>query len=281
MERIFSGYLQGSGIEIGALDHPMIVPQGTNVLYVDHLDKDSLRRHYPELKNVEIVDVDIVANIDRLDSAFPPNSLDFIILNHIIEHVDDPLGALIQFHKVLRIGGCLHLAVPDKRATFDRDRPRTLLSHCILDHEVSNELEREKRKMLHYKEWVAKVPQYYPKQQRDYQGNLEQLWEDRYCIHLHVWEPNDWPEIINYLNQINCPYSLLDYSNVFCPELRNEFVLILRKEEISVRPLQNTLTEKGPLRWYIARICIRLFIRPLKFFLRPLRSFWLRCWEDK
>ena len=280
-KRMFSGYLKGVGIEIGALDHPMIVPQGTKVLYVDRLDKDALRHQYPELKKAEIVDVDVVASIATLDSAFPPNSLDFVIANHIIEHVDDPLGALIQFHQVLRVGGVLHLAVPDKRATFDRDRPRTPLSHCILDHEVSNEFQREKRDILHYQEWVAKVPQYYPKQQRDYQSNLEELWKDRYCIHLHVWEPNDWPEIINYLNQIDYPYLLLDYSNVFCPEQRNEFVLILRKEKVPVQPLQNTLREKGPIRWYITRLFIRLFVRPLKPFLRPLIHILLRRREER
>ncbi len=271
---MLSGYLKGVGIEIGALDQPMTVPKGTKVLHVDRLDKAALYRQYPELKKAEIADVDVVASIETLDSAFQPNSLDFVIANHIIEHVNDPLGALIQVHRILREGGVLHLAVPDRRATFDRGRPRTTLSHCISDHEVSSELQREKRDFLHYEEWVAKVPQYCPEEQRDYQSNLEQLWKDRYPIHFHVWEPDDWPEIINYLNEIDYPYRLLDHSNVFCPEQRNEFVLILRKEKVRVQPLQNILGEKGPIKWYITRLFIRLFVRPLKPFLRPFIRFW-------
>jgi SAM-dependent methyltransferase len=275
-EKLFSNYLNGAGVEIGALDNPMKVPYGAKVLYVDHLNKCSLRKHYPEMKHVDIVDVDVVASVETLDSTFPLESLDFVIANHIIEHLSDPLGALKQFHRVLRVGGILHLAVPDRRATFDRDRPRTLLSHCIQDHEVSSEMQRAERDILHYKEWVAKVPKYYSREQRDYQSNFGQLWEDRYSIHLHVWEPNDWPEIINYLGKINHPYSLLDFSNVFCSEQRNEFVIILRKEDISVQPIQNTLPEKGPFRWYFTRTLIRIFIRPLKPFLRPIIHSWLR-----
>ena len=270
-ERIFARYIRGNGIEIGALNHPMVVPRDVKVRYIDHLDTDGLRRHYPELAGVEIVDVDVVASVDTLDSVFPPGSLDFVVANQVIEHFDDPLGAFMQFHRVLRVGGIVHLAVPDKRATFDRDRPRTPLSHLIADHEEPKGPRKEARDSQHYREWSEKVPQYIPEPQRDYNSNLEQLWADRYSIHLHVWEPDDWPTIINYLNQNAYPYRLLDYSNVLSPGDRNEFVLILRKEEVALPPLPTILSEKGPFYWYIVRFLRRVpFLRTLKHFVESI-----------
>jgi hypothetical protein len=135
--------------------------------------------------------------------------------------------------------------------------------------EDNNNPESEARLFQHYHEWVKMVPQYLPaetpKEHIDYCADLDRLWADRYSIHLHVWEPNDWPAIINYLNQNGCPFQLVDYSYVFAPEDRNEFVLILRKEPVPVPLLPDRLPEKGPLRWFAARFLRRaLFMNGFK-----------------
>ena len=59
----------------------------------------------------------------------PDGSQDFIIANHLLEHVADPIGALEEWYRLLRPDGILFLALPDKRVTFDKDRPRTTLDH--------------------------------------------------------------------------------------------------------------------------------------------------------
>ena len=270
-ERIFTNVFSGVGIEIGALNHPMVVQGDVNILYVDHLDTDGLRRHYPELSNIDIVNVDVVADVSNLDSAFSPNSLDFIVANQIVEHLEDPLGAIMQFHKILRVGGIVHLSVPDKRITFDRDRPRTFLAHLIQDRKESKGPQKELRLSQHYREWVEKVPKYFPEDRREYINSFEKQWADHYAIHFHCWEPDDWPIIINYLNQNGYPFHLLDYSYVLAAEDRNEFVLILQKETVPCI-LPNNLPEKGPKRWFIARFLRRvLLINHLKRFLRPLK----------
>jgi len=48
-------YLHGSGIEIGALHMPLWIPPGVTVRYVDRLDLDGLRGHYPELAGERLV----------------------------------------------------------------------------------------------------------------------------------------------------------------------------------------------------------------------------------
>jgi hypothetical protein len=49
--------------------------------------------------------------------------------------------------------GFLYLAVPDKRFTFDHDRPITSLEHLIENDENSPEVDRR----AHYEEWVRLV----------------------------------------------------------------------------------------------------------------------------
>ncbi len=50
-------------------------------------------------------------------------SVDFVVANHFIEHCRDPIGALTTLLRVVRPGGVVFMAVPDKRQTFDRARP--------------------------------------------------------------------------------------------------------------------------------------------------------------
>ena len=74
-------FIRGCGIEIGALHNPLWVPPRSRVTYVDRMDENDLRRHYPELNDLPLVKVNIVDDGEKL-TAFEPNSQDFIIANH-------------------------------------------------------------------------------------------------------------------------------------------------------------------------------------------------------
>ena len=118
---------------------------------------EDLRAHYPELDEYELVTPDFIDDGEALTSV-PSGSMDFVIVNHLIEHCQDPIGALLSHARVLREGGVLYLAAPDRRRTdFDRDREETSLEHLLRDHEQGPEGSRSK----HYEEWsrfAIKVP---------------------------------------------------------------------------------------------------------------------------
>src|SRR5262249_28614265 len=126
-ETIADQYIRGQGIEIGALHMPLRVPRSAKVKYVDRFSADGLRAHYPELNDEDIVQVDIVTDGERLE-AIADATQDFVIANHFIEHCQNPIGALLNMFRVLKLGGVLYLAIPDKRCSFDADRPSTTLA---------------------------------------------------------------------------------------------------------------------------------------------------------
>jgi len=189
MRSLIAGrYLAGDGIEIGALHQPLRVPRAARVRYVDRLDTAALRARYPELANDPLVNVDVVDNGETL-GTFAAASLDFVIANHFIEHTQDPLGAIANFLRVLKPGGRVYMAVPDKRWTFDAARSVTPLEHTYRDHAEGPAWSREG----HYREWCEKV-------NKTSGAMLEQevrhLMNIDYSIHFHVWSQDDFLEML-------------------------------------------------------------------------------------
>lgn len=134
-------YLRGDGIEIGALHQPLPLPRRTRVRYVDRMAIPELRAHYPELRDCALVRVDVIDDGEVLGTV-PDTSVDFLVANHLLEHCQDPIGTIASWLRVLRPEGILYMAVPDKRHTFDRDRPVTPLVHLIRDHREGPEWSR-------------------------------------------------------------------------------------------------------------------------------------------
>jgi predicted SAM-dependent methyltransferase len=140
-------YLRGDGIEIGALYRPQRVPPSARVRFVDHGDEAELKRVYPDHDWVQAPDV-----VDEAETLgkFEDESLDFVIVNHVIEHVEDPVQALQTFLRVLRPGGILFITLPDARHNFDARRELTTVEHVLRDHREGPEVSRRE----HYEEWA-------------------------------------------------------------------------------------------------------------------------------
>lgn len=66
-------------------------------------------------------------------AAVAPESYDFVLSSHVLEHIANPIKALMEWMRVLRPGGILLLVVPHKDGTFDHRRPTTTLTHLIDD----------------------------------------------------------------------------------------------------------------------------------------------------
>ena len=173
-------YLRGAGVEVGALHDPLEVRPGVRVTYVDRMSAADLRRHYPELGASPLVDPDVIDDGETL-GTFADGSLDFVIANHLIEHTEDPIGSLLTFCRVVRPGGVLYLALPDKRHTFDRTRELTSFEHLAKDHEQSPAWSRRG----HFEEWVRAVDEL---SGDAVEPRARELMAMNYSIHYHVWD---------------------------------------------------------------------------------------------
>lgn len=118
-----AGYelLQGEGLEIGGFENPAPLAPRCRVRNCDLWSPDEARSRFPELAAKPLPSVDHHVNLDGGGLwMMPPLSQDFIVCNHVLEHLADPIGALAEFIRVVRPGGHLVLAVPDHRYTADR-----------------------------------------------------------------------------------------------------------------------------------------------------------------
>lgn len=180
--------LKGEGIEIGALHNPLPVPPGLKVRYVDRMSRADLRKHYPEFNSLNIVEPDYISDGETI-ATVPDASQDFVIANSLLEHFENPLRALKNMFRVLRPGGVLFMAVPDKRYIFDSKRPVTPFSHLLDDYRA----EKPPRD-AHFAEWVRFLCN--PESDADAEKKVKHLQEIDYSIHFHCWTQMEMLDII-------------------------------------------------------------------------------------
>ena len=191
-------FLHGDGLEIGALHLATALPPGAHARYVDRMSVSDLRAHYPELQTLDLAPVDVIDDGERLDTI-EPESVDFIVANHFLEHCEDPIRTIQTHLTKLKPGGTLFYAVPDKRYTFDFQRPRTTLEHVIEDHEHGPEHSRAE----HYVAWVRAglVPGFAPVTEQDIQDKAAELERESYSIHFHIWTQADLAALMFHIHQ--------------------------------------------------------------------------------
>ena len=126
------------GIEIGGLDRPLVVrgelSEGSEILYADHLSTADLKRKYeadPTVNLNALVEVDIVSDTGDLCTGLGGRRVDYIVASHVVEHIPNPIRWLQMLFDVLRPGGFVFLVVPDKRFTFDFQRPTTTFGEML------------------------------------------------------------------------------------------------------------------------------------------------------
>lgn len=219
--RLARQVIAGSGIEIGALNSPFPVPPAARVRYLDRLTTEQLRIEYPELGGEPLVPVDLVDDGEAL-TKLEKRSQDFVIASHFLEHCEDPIGTLEAHLRVLRPGGTLLLALPDRRRGIDRHREPTSLAHLIADHECGPETSREE----HYREWARLVDLPLGNVRAGLvEVHASSMRQRGYRIHFHCWTPD---EFAGQLRQLIERYEL---PGAFVQQRRNqhEFLLALRR----------------------------------------------------
>lgn len=128
---------QSAVLEIGPYHSPIAKKQmGYNVCTIDIMDQQALRELAAADPNLTSASVDAIERVDIIGSATdvadavraklgPRHEFDWILSSHNIEHIPNPIRFFQQSASILRVGGVLRLAVPDKRACFDYFRPLT------------------------------------------------------------------------------------------------------------------------------------------------------------
>ena len=146
-------HLSGQGVEIGAMQYPLMPHRKMKVKYVDNTSLEDNLSRFSELRDRKLVRPDYIEDGFTLTS-FASNSQDFVIANHVLEHSPNPLRALANWARVLRAGGSLLLTVPVAEACFDRGRHETTLEHLRGDYFADSQL-LSQRNFEHYMEWLA------------------------------------------------------------------------------------------------------------------------------
>lgn len=124
--------LAGLGLEIGPSWRPLLPKAGGyNVRVADHLDQAGLVAKYEGVRPTQAIEpVDYVLTgpklTDTIDERF-----DWIVGSHVLEHTVCLITFLRETEALLRPGGVLSLAIPDRRYCFDRFRERSSLGRVI------------------------------------------------------------------------------------------------------------------------------------------------------
>jgi len=121
--------LEGQGLEIGAFEHPAKVPRECRVSYVVVITPEKAAELFPEIDAGSLVPVDYLVDLDAEGLALIPSaSQDFVIACHVIEHVANPGRLVAEMVRVVKTGGHVIIAAPDRDFTFDRNRAVTPLA---------------------------------------------------------------------------------------------------------------------------------------------------------
>ena len=131
-EQLFDSLLGKDGLEIGGPSYIFseVYPRChacDNVNYAEHTmwsgqhpESDSMYRR------TFINDATVLKDV-------PSAAYDFVLSSNNLEHIANPLRALREFLRVLKVSGQLVLVVPNKAYNFDHERADTTFEHILKD----------------------------------------------------------------------------------------------------------------------------------------------------
>lgn len=230
-------YIVGKGLEIGALQNPLPVSGQARVIYIDKIDVPTAYNiHYQELRGQKLANVDVLDDGEKL-SVIPSESQDFIIANHFLEHTQNPIKSIEIHLSKLKLAGILFYAVPNKKKTFDLNRPLTSFDHILQDYKDGPELSYDR----HLQEWVELVDKLEPSLQKQ---KIEHIKKINYSIHFHVWDEDTFYDFLEKTNKLlNYPYIIERYEK----NIENENIAILCKSKTNLERLNNSMLDERPL----------------------------------
>lgn len=120
--------------------------------------------------------------------AIPNENYDFLIASHCLEHCANALKTVKEWLRVLKKGGAIMLILPDKKYTFDHNRPITTFEHFVDD--FKNNI--DERDLTHLTEILElhDLSMDLPAGTIDYFKNRSLNNFKNRCLHHHIFDFN-------------------------------------------------------------------------------------------
>jgi len=71
-----------------------------------------IRKGWINVDKLELPGVDIVHDLNKFPYPFPDNFADYILMNHILEHLDDVIAVMEEIYRILKPKAIVEIAVP-------------------------------------------------------------------------------------------------------------------------------------------------------------------------
>lgn len=184
-------FIKGRGLEIGAFHNPWPIPPGAQVVYCDQNCADWVIKKYNWKGDPSrVVRPDFIDNAQDLYDV-PDNTFDFVIGSHVLEHCISPLTALTNHARVLKQGGVIIHAIPERTQTFDSSRSNATLE-CLIRDDIDSGYDNMMNHYADYFRHVDKIPE----------NELEQRCKSAYYakedVHFHAWDQHVMRVMIDY-----------------------------------------------------------------------------------
>ncbi|MDI9359073.1 MAG: class I SAM-dependent methyltransferase [Phycisphaerales bacterium] len=101
----------GTGYSIDILS-----PHIKKLITVDQYESDTLNTKRETIKNFEFIKMSVPPLVGLADESF-----DFIVCNHLIEHIDNDSAMIKEMHRVLKKKGILFIVTPNKLMSVTRN----------------------------------------------------------------------------------------------------------------------------------------------------------------
>jgi SAM-dependent methyltransferase len=223
-DRIASRSLQGVGLEIGAQNVPTKVnSHAARTEYIDRLTREqtSVQFGIPLEKLVEVTHLIDGGRLEKFENG----SRDYLIANHVLEHFDDPVGAVIEWLRVLAPGGRLFLSLPNFcNNPFDfRRRPPTA-RHFERDFQDANHRVASARD--HYADLIQSIYQFEESDPVIY-ATADKWVSEGDRNHYHVYDEQAFRDVLRLAGEKSgTGLRVVDY---FLIDSAFEYIVVLEK----------------------------------------------------
>ena len=151
-------------------------------------------------------------------------SYDILLNSHVIEHIANPIKALFEWKRVIKVEGILVIVVPHKDGTYDHKRPVTKLDHLIEDYNTNI----SENDTTHFHEVLELHDIEMDTTIQDYNDHYERTIDNskRRIVHHHVFDTKLVVDMIDFVGFRIIDVQLLEPYNIIIIAQNDEINLV-------------------------------------------------------